>query len=190
MKTTFFSAIFLLFHLNAFSQKKQLFEGESAYKNKRITISLTPFTKISDDKNCILTISQKIKNKSIVLLKDTIYSSVQEIEFKDFNNDKTKDILVQNISDVRSNWTYNLYLYNSKTNHFKKVIGFDEIKNPIYNSKYNIVESHVNSGTNWLAFYKIINHKIHNYNIEITDDGSEKSEDEYQKALIKISKKK
>ncbi|MGO4770346.1 hypothetical protein ACEN2I_01680 [Flavobacterium sp. W22_SRS_FK3] len=46
-------------------------------------------------------INQKRKNKNSVLAKDCIFSSVQQIEFQDLNNHKIKDILVQNIFDVR-----------------------------------------------------------------------------------------
>jgi hypothetical protein len=139
------------------------------------------------EKNSILIITQKANNKSSIIIKDSIFSRVQKIEFQDYNNDGIKDILVQNISDVRSNWTYNLYLYNPKANNFKRVNGFEEIKNPSYNSKYKIIESHVSSGTNWATFYKIKNNKVYNYNIEIIDDGSSKSEKEYIKAIKKIN---
>lgn len=192
MKTRFFYVLFMLFNLNVFAQKIQTLEVDSAYKKKGISITLENSTNEKEssfeDKNCILIIRQKTKNKNTVLLKDTIYSSVQEIDFKDFNNDKINDLLVQNISDVRSNWTYTLYLYNPKTNSFKKVTGFEEIKNPIFNSKYNIIESHVNSGQNWAAFYKIKNNKVFSYNIEIIDDGSDKAAKEYAKAIKKIIK--
>ncbi len=84
------------------------------------------------EKNAILVIEQNLNNSRTDILKDSIFSAVQKIEFADFNNDKIKDILVQNSSDVRSNWTYYLYLYNPKTNRFKRVKGFEEIKNPKY----------------------------------------------------------
>ncbi|MCP2027905.1 hypothetical protein L1276_003065 [Flavobacterium sp. HSC-32F16] len=164
---------------------------DSIYKNKGITLKLINFDDdregYDSEKNCLLIITQKLKNKISVLVKDSIFSKVQKIEFEDYNNDNIKDILIQNISDVRSNWTYNLYLYNSKTNNFTKVKGFEKIKNPTYNSKYKIIESHVVSGTNWAAFYKIKNYKVHDFNIEIIDDGSAKYEKEYKKAIKKIS---
>lgn len=194
MKSSFLSIIFLLTFSYAFAQNTTTIKCDSIYKNKGITIKLINFDDEKDgyenEKNSILIINQKINGKNSTLIKDSIFSKVQEIEFKDFNNDKIKDILVQNISDVRSNWTYNLYLYNSKTNNFKKVNGFEEIKNPSYNSKYKIIESHVNSGKNWAAFYKIKNFKVYDYNIEIIDDGSLKAEKEYRKAIKKITEKK
>ncbi|WP_089352475.1 hypothetical protein [Flavobacterium sp. ov086] len=194
MKLTILCIIFLLIYNNSFAQNTTIINCDSIYKDKGITIKLVNFETEKDgyenEKNSILIINQKLNNKNLVLIKDSIFSSAQKIEFKDFNNDKVKDILVQNISDVRSNWTYNLYLYNPKTNNFKKVIGFEEIKNPSYNSKHNIIESHVVSGTNWAAFYKIKNFKVYDYNIEINDDGSSKSEKEYRKAIKKISETK
>lgn len=194
MKTSFLTIISLLFYISTFAQRTTIIKCDSIYKNKEISIKLINFEEGKDDydeeKNSILIISQKLNNKNSVLIKDSIFSSAQKIEFKDFNNDNIKDILIQNFSDVRSNWTYNLYLYNAKTNNFKRVIGFEEIKNPSYNSKYKIIESHVVSGKNWAAFYKIKNNKVFDYNIVISDDGSAKSEKEYKKAIKKILEKK
>ena len=193
MKSHFLLLFSLLISSATFAQNTTIIKCDSIYKDKKITIKLVNFDDEKDgydsEKNSILIINQNLNGKSAVLIKDSIFSRVQEVEFRDFNGDKIKDILVQNISDVRSNWTYNLYLYNSKTNNFKRVIGFEEIKNPTYNSKYKIIESHVNSGKNWAAFYKIRNHKVYNYNIEIIDDDTVKSEKEYKKALKKISQK-
>lgn len=194
MKRNILTIICLLSCIYTFAQKTILVKCDSIYKNKGITLKLINFDDERDgydsEKNCLLIITQKLKNKNSILVKDSIFSKVQKIEFEDYNNDTIKDILIQNISDVRSNWTYNLYLYNSKTNNFKKVTGFEKIKNPTYNSKYNIIESHVSSGTNWASFYKIKNYKVHDLKIEIIDDGSDKSEKEYKKALKKISQSK
>ncbi|OXA79001.1 hypothetical protein SAMN05444397_102226 [Flavobacterium aquidurense] len=191
MKSSFLSIISLFTFSYTLAQNTTIIKCDSIYKDKGITIKLINFDNEKDgyenDKNSILIINQKINGKNSTLIKDSIFSRVQEIEFKDFNNDKIKDVLIQNISDVRSNWTYNLYLYNPQTNNFKRVIGFEEIKNPSYNSKYKIIESHVNSGKNWAAFYKIKNFKIYDYNIEIIDDGSLKAEKEYSKAIKKIA---
>lgn len=194
MKSSYLLILFLLTFSYTFSQNTTTIKCDSIYKDKGITIKLINFDNEKDgyenDKNSILIIYQKINRKNLTLIKDSIFSRVQEIEFKDFNNDKIKDVLIQNISDARSNWTYNLYLYSPQTNNFKRVIGFDEIKNPSYNSKYKIIESHVNSGKNWAAFYKIKNYKVYNYNIEIIDDGSIQAEKEYSKAIKKITGRK
>ena len=194
MKSFFLSIVSVLTFSYTFGQNTTIIKCDSIYKDKGITIKLLNFDDEKDgyenDKNSILIINQKINGKSSTLIKDSIFSRVQEIEFKDFNGDKIKDVLIQNIADVRSNWTYNLYLYNPQTNNFKRVVGFEEIKNPSYNSKYKIIESHVNSGKNWAAFYKIKNFKVYDYKIEIIDDGSLKAEKEYRKAIKKITEKK
>ena len=65
----------------------------------------------------------------VPIFSDSIFNTVQEVGFTDFNNDGIKDILVQNISDVRSNWTYYLYLVDTAQNKLKKIKGFEEIKN-------------------------------------------------------------
>jgi hypothetical protein len=180
----------LLFSFNVFAQNTTEIRCDSIYKNKHIVIKLINFDNEKDgydgEKKSILIIEDKLKP----IIKDSIFSTVQKIVFADFNNDKIKDVLVQNISDVRSNLTYNLYLYNSKTNTFKKVKGFEEIKNPKYNPKYNIVESYVVSGQDWMSFYKIVNNKVHDYKIEIVDDHGENFEKAYQKAIEKITSKK
>jgi hypothetical protein len=171
---------------------------DSIYINKNITIKL-----ISDENderegffgelNTLFIIEQKENNILKVILKDSIFSRYQEIKFVDYNNDNIKDILVQNISDVRSNLTYYLYLFNPKTNSFKKVKGFEEIKNPTYNSKYNIVDNYVVSGQNYTSFYKIKNNKIYDLNTVIYDDqsGNPNSYDKkYKNAIKKILKTK
>jgi len=169
MKKCHLAILSLSICIYTFAQKTTIIKCDSIYKNKGIIIKLINFDDEKDgyegEKNTILTITKNLNGKSSVLIKDSIFSRTQEIEFRNFNNDKIKDILIQNISDVRSNWTYSLYLYNSKTNTFKKVNGFEEIKNPFYNSKYQIIESHVISGTNWAAFYKIKNYKVQDFDI-------------------------
>ena len=191
MKVTIIIAS-LLFSHNILAQNTVKVKCDSIYKGKGIQIKLETFDDEKDgydgEKNSILVIEQNLKNRKSVILKDSIFSSVQEIKFADFNNDKIKDVLVQNISDVRSNWTYYLYLYNPKTNSFKRVKGFEEIKNPKYNSKDNIVESYVVSGQNWIGFYKIKNNIAVDLKIEI--DNGEYFDRDYEKAIKKIKSKK
>ena len=195
-------SLLILLTVNCFAQKNNTIEKpkvslincDSIYQNKKISIKLINFDDEKDgyesEQNSILEIQTKIHNKTKIIIRDSIFSRVQKIEFADFNNDKIKDILIQNISDVRSNWTYNLYLYNPKENSFVRVKGFEEIKNPVFNSKYNIVESYVNSGTNWIGFYKIIKYKVHDYNITIENRGDKKAELDYKKAINRIVKTK
>ncbi|WP_343694942.1 hypothetical protein [Flavobacterium sp.] len=190
MKRSFLTIIFLVTCIFTFAQSTKTIKCDSIYKDKGITIKLINFETEKDgydgEKNSILIISQKLNGKNSVLVKDSIFSLVQEIRFIDYNNDNFKDILIQNISDVRSNWTYNLYLYNPKANNFKRVIDFDEIKNPRYNSKYNIIESYISSGEDWLLFYGLKKNRIFDYNVKIKDDHGKNFDKEYKKALKKL----
>ena len=194
MKASLLTIITLLFSFNMFAQNTIEIKCDSIYKNKKILIKHINFDDEKDgydgEKNSVLIIEQKLNAKNSILIKDSIFRRVQKIEFTDYNNDNIKDVLVQNISDVRSNWTYYLYLYNPKTNNFKRVNGFEEIKNPKYNSKHNIVESYIVSGQDWVSFYKIKNNRIHDYKIEIIDDHGENFEKEYRKAIKKITTQK
>lgn len=191
MKVTIIIAS-LLFALNLLAQNTFEIKCDSIYKGKGIQIKLETFDDEKDgydgEKNSILVIEQNLKNRKSVIIKDSIFSTVQEIKFADFNNDKIKDVLVQNISDVRSNWTYYLYLYNPKTNSFKRVNGFEKIKKPKYNSIENIIESYVVSGQNWVGFYKIKNNIAVNLKIEIVN--GENFERDYNKAIKRIKAKK
>jgi hypothetical protein len=190
--------ILLIVNTPSFSQTKKNNDTivevkcDSIYINKNITIKLISDKNderdgFSGELNTLFIIEQKENNILKVILKDSIFSRNQEIKFEDYNNDNIKDILVQNISDVRSNLTYYLYLFNPKTNSFKKVKGFEEIKNPSYNSKYNIVDNYVVSGQNYTSFYKIKNSKIYDLNIVIYDDqsGNSNSYDKKYKNAIK-----
>jgi hypothetical protein len=184
----------LLFSISILAQNTLEVRCDSIYKGKGIEIKLKMFDDKKDgydgEKNSILVIERNLKNRKLVLVNDSIFSSVQKIKFADFNNDKIKDILIQNISDVRSNWTNYLYLYNPKTSSFNQVKSFEEIKNPKYYSKYNIVESYVFSGQDRISFYKMENNQVVNLKIEFIDDHGENFEKDYQNAIKKIKDKK
>jgi hypothetical protein len=174
--------------------KKQTFEilCDTVYENKNYKIILEYYPngieKDSNNNNTIFTFTNVEKSTTIVIFKDTVYSHSGLIEFKDFNNDNLKDVLIQNISDVRSNWTFNLYLVDTINDRIKKIKGFNEIKNPRYLAKFNLVDNFVNSGRNWTSFYKIQGDSIKNFDIFIyedqTDDG--KYQKDYEKAIEKI----
>lgn len=190
--------LFILLPLITIAQKELanntiLINCDSIYKKKSITLLLTRFEheeqdRYFDEKNCVFIVQQKTNDKTKKIFRDSIFSKVQEISFDDFNNDNVKDILIQNTSDVRSNWSYNLYLVNPNTFSLTKVEGFEKIKNPAYNSKYDIIESSVISGEDYMEFYKIVNNKVYNYNIIIynkheDNDGFKK---DYDKSIQKI----
>ena len=101
--------------------------------DKGISIKLIPLdtNKVDEPEYQFIFITIKQQSgQSLEIFRDTIESTVQEVKFTDFNNDNIKDILIQNISDVRSNWTYNLYIVDKKLDFIRKIKGFEDIKNP------------------------------------------------------------
>jgi hypothetical protein len=163
---------------------------DSIYKSAGYKLTLiSDQSSIEDDAliNSIFRFAKVVNGKEIEVFSDSIFSSSKVVKFEDFNNDKIKDILIQNVSDVRSNWTYYLYLVDMKVNKLTKVKGFEEIKNPRFNHKFNVIENYVNSGENWTEFYGIKDDSVFNYGITIHDEmdenGESNYESEYQKAL-------
>lgn len=164
---------------------------DSVYKNKGYKITLITFGKENEnesDFNSVFILKKLINNNYKEVFRDSIYSSTQVIKFNDFNNDQVKDILVQNISDVRSNWTYHLYLVDTKRDKLKKVQGFEEIKNPNYLPQYNLIDNYVMSGRNWTSFYKIQGNKIKDFGIEVLDGANDKGNTTYDKDYKKAIK--
>lgn len=173
-------------------------ECDSLYPNKKYKISIKGnFENVDkDDHNSAFVFYQIKDGKKIEIFKDSIFIQLVDIvKFIDFNNDKVKDILIKNISDVRSNWTYNLYLVDLKNDKLKKIKGFNEIKNPRYLSKYNLIDNEVMSGRNWTSFYKIEGDTIKDFGYEIYRGEDENGnpdtyDEEYKKVLNKILKRK
>ncbi len=125
------------------------------------------------------------------IVEDSVQSHFGEILFEDFNNDGVKDILVENISDVRSNLTYYLYLVDLKNDKLQKIKNFEQIKNPEYLPKYNLVSNLVMSGRNWTRFYKIQNDSIKDFNIMIEqgEDENDTYDQDYAKSIKAILEK-
>lgn len=164
---------------------------DSIFREAGYFVRLVSFDSLPDkEHNAILTFGRKTKGRLEQIYLDTLYSKVGQIEFADYNKDNIKDLLVQNISDVRSNWTYNLFLTDFQGRTLKKVKGFQEIKNPRLNKDLGIIESHVNSGINYIEFYKLVsNDSVYKYNILVYDSLDEKSEKNYKQALEKITRR-
>ncbi|WP_421753323.1 XAC2610-related protein [Croceimicrobium sp.] len=90
-----------------------------------------------------------------VIYSDLIHSDFEKVEFKDFNSDYIPDLLIQCASDVRSNWTYNLYLIEKDGPSLKKIEGFNEIKNPDWDYETGLIRSYVVSGQDYEELYRI-----------------------------------
>lgn len=166
---------------------------DSIYPQKGYKITLTSFDTTLEDEtvpNSLFTLSRFSNGQYLPVFSDSIFSSFREIDFADFDNDGVPDILVQNISDVRSNHTYYLYLVDTVQNKLKKINGFQAIKNPNYLPQYNLITSYVMSGKIRTSFYKIKDAAVKDLGIIIydnqTDDGAyEKS---YRRAVRSILK--
>jgi hypothetical protein len=173
------------------SFEKTEIQCDTVYKNKGYKLTLTLIDTTNEDEtipNTLFTLSKLTNGQYLPIYSDSIFNKVQEIHFADFNNDNVKDILVQNFSDVRSNWTYYLYLVDPAQNKLKKIKGFEEIKNPNYLPKYNLIDNYVISGQIWTSFYKIKGDSVKDFDIVIydnqTDDGS--YDQDYKKAIKSI----
>lgn len=122
--------------------------------------------------------------------KDSIQRHFDGVLFEDFTNDGIPDLLIENISDVRSNSTYNLYKVDTLNSKLTRIKGFENIKNPHFLPKYNLIENMVMSGRNYTNFYGIEDDSIVDYGITIYDGedevGNYTYDVDYEKALNKI----
>lgn len=167
---------------------------DTIYPNKGYKVSLTTFDPLNEDEtipNTLFTFSRLTNGKYLPCFSDSIFNRVQEVRYDDFNNDKVKDILVQNYSDVRSNWTYHLYIVDTVQNTLKKIKGFEKIKNPNYLSQYNLIDNYVISGQIWTSFYRITDDTIKDLDIVIYDNLTDKASyiREHKKAIKSILRK-
>ncbi len=206
MSNTQLKILFALFILNysvggakntKTESNSKIINCDSIYKMKGYQVSLVLIDSTNSDNskinNTIFIFSKNIDNKKVELYRDTIYSRNQGMLFTDYNNDKIKDILIQNTLDAKSNWTFYLYLLDLEDNQLIKIKGFKNIKNPRFNAENNIIENYVYSGVNWTGFYKIKNNSIYDYGIIIEDtheskNGTNKYDVDYIKAIKTIQK--
>lgn len=194
-----FFIIISLFPILLFAQNKEVkkINCDSIYSEKAYSVSLEfdPKDENWDEtqNNVVFTFSKKINGKENIIHQEKLFSQFKHVEFIDFNGDGIKDILVENIADVRSNLTYNLFIVDFKNQKLRKIEGFDEIKNPNYLAEYDLIDCMVMSGRNWTSFYKIEGNKVKDYGYVVEDGEDENGKDlEYDKnyklTLAKILK--
>ena len=164
---------------------------DSIYPNQQLKLRLESLDEKSQeesDNTCIFIVT---KNQHEIF-RDTLHSSSHVVQFKAFNKDGTKDILVQYSSDARSNWSYSLFLVDSKLKKFNKIKSFEQIKNPNFLPKYDLIDCEVMSGRNWTSFYKIQGDSIHEYGYvlyRVNEDGKSLDFDKnYMETIQKIIK--
>jgi len=164
---------------------------DTVYFGKGYKLTLKKFDSTNEDEtkfNTVFSFQKRTNGQYSEIFSDSIFNKVQNVKFEDFNNDKIKDILIQNFSDVRSNWTYYLYLVDTTRDKLKKIKGFEEIKNPSYVPKYDLIDNYVVSGTNWTSFYKIKGDTILDFEIVIYADPSVEDDSKYDKDYKKAIK--
>jgi hypothetical protein len=164
---------------------------DSIYPAKGYIISLSTFDTLTSDEtksNALFSFRKKDKGQLVELFRDSIYNNVHDVLFEDYNNDGVKDILVQSYSDARSNWTYYLYLIDTTKDILQEIKGFEAIKNPKWNSEFQMVENYVMSGMNWTSFYEIQNDSIRDFKITVQDSLNDENqyERDYKKAIETI----
>jgi len=164
---------------------------DTVYFGKGYKLTLKKFDSTNEDEtkfNTVFSFQKSTNGQYSEIFRDSIFNKVQNVELEDFNNDKIKDILVQNFSDVRSNWTYYLYLVDTTHDSLKKIKGFEKIKNPSYVSKYDLIDNYVVSGTNWTSFYKITGDTVFDFEIVIYADPSLENDSKYDRDYKKAIK--
>ena len=164
---------------------------DTVYFGKGYKLTLKKFDSTNEDEtkfNTVFSFQKSTNGQYSEIFRDSIFNKVQDVELEDFNNDKIKDILVQNFSDVRSNWTYYLYLVDTTHDSLKKIKGFEKIKNPSYVSKYDLIDNYVVSGTNWTSFYKITGDTVFDFEIVIYADPSLENDSKYDRNYKKAIK--
>ena len=130
----------------------------SIFNNYKLKIEIYDTEKINDydtATNARITFTRYRSHRASPLFSDLIFCKTATIKLQDLNNDGVKDVLIFYDYDVRSNEMYHLYLVNSKGKELIRVKGFEDVKNPVFNKKKNIIESHVISGKNYITYYRI-----------------------------------
>ncbi len=186
---------FLIFQSFLFAQNKEVkkINCDSIFNKKGYSVSLEFDPKDQIILNVLFTFSKNINGKEKIIHQEKLHSQFQNVEFIDFNGDGIKDILVENSSDVRSNLTYNLFIVDLKNHKLRKIEGFDEIKNPNYLEKYDLIDCLVMSGRNWTSFYKIERNKVKDFGYIVRDGEDDNGKDleydkNYELTLAKILK--
>ena len=122
-----------------------------------------------------------------LILQDSIIMNRFATKFDDLNGDGNNDLLVFQSSGARPNEMFNLYLYQPKTNDYKKVIGFNEHPNVSLTDKKGVLASMILAGKVSYEFFVINdNAELIDLKIKVTDENLDGKE--YERGLIKAQK--
>jgi len=161
--------------------------GDSSYKlNLRLFDTTNRYE--AEKKNTVLTFSKQYRNQIKIFFRDSLFCMYPGIDFKDFNNDKIKDVMIFYYTGARANETYHLYLTDEKSHNLIRVKGFEELPNPVLNTTTNIITSIALSGTNYYGFYRI-DTKNNLINLGHSFEENPNDSTQYEKAIRQILKK-
>ncbi|SFQ12791.1 XAC2610-related protein [Parafilimonas terrae] len=108
------------------------------------------------ESNSTITFNHTRNNKTEMLFQDSVYCMSALIEWKDFNNDNNKDVLIFYSTGARANPTYHLYLVDTTEHKLTYVKRFEDLPNPEFDSNNNIIYSSALHGVRVItSFYKI-----------------------------------
>ena len=171
-----------------FDTMSKIIHCDSVYPGKNIRIEYLEHEFENNELTATFAIIKNGKN----LIFDSLSTGIYAVKFSDFNGDGIKDVLAHNSSDARSNWTWYLYIASSDLNSFKRIKGFEQIKNPNYLKKYDLIDCLVMSGNDWTSFYAIDNDTIIDFGLTVNMGfNNEKQEyydydNDYNSALKKV----
>ena len=142
----------------------------------------------AENNNAVLTFSKQDKHQTKVLFRDSLFCMYPGIDFRDFNNDNIKDVLIFYYTGARANESYHLYLTDQNNHKLIRVKGFEELPNPYLDTTNNIIQSIALSGTNYYSFYRIdTKNKLINLGNSFEENPNDSTQ--YEKAIRQILKK-
>lgn len=166
--------------------KKEKFK---IFKDKNYAVTFEYFEPLNENNDEQLGTLKVIYQNKKVIFREKIIFYQPKIEFLDMNNDGIKDILILYQSSARSIWYQHLYLVDNKKNKIIYVKGFQNLPNPFFDSKNNIIICTRLADVTYYSFYRINRHNI------LIDLGNKFNSDDvnnskYENAIMRILKNK
>lgn len=150
-------------------------------------------TKASEERVCTVRFfHQKTGSQTTFWKEELAIQYGRETKKADFNGDGAADFLILKGTGARgSNELYYLFLANPKVKTLTRVKGFEDLPNPSYHPKYQVIISYSFAGKNYYSVYRIAKG---NQLIQLGDsfedsfDGDEKTLDAKIAAALKQQK--
>jgi len=113
--------------------------------------------KASEERVCTVRFFHQKDGSQATLWKEELAIEYgRETKKADFNGDGVADFLILKGTGARgSNELYYLFLAGPKAKTLTRVKGFDDLPNPTYHSKYQVVTSYSFAGKNYYSIYRM-----------------------------------